>query len=205
MMEELMEKVIQGMEAGGFEVIRLRTAGEACQYILAHIPQGAVVGAGGSVSVRDTNALQELAARGHTVFSHTGAPPQEQPKIRRSAMGADVYLTSVNAVTKEGQMVLVDGTGNRVAAVAFGPKTVFFVVSHSKVVDGGINTAIARIKKVACPQNARRLGLKTSCALTGLCEGKDCADSMCRMTLVLDRAPKEREMRVLLVEEPLGY
>lgn len=201
----LMEKVIRGMEAGGFEVVPLRTAKEACQYLLAHIPRDAVVGAGGSVSVRDTNVLEELRARGNKVLSATGAPPQEQRAIRRAAMEADVYLTSANAITKQGQLVLVDGLANRVGAVAYGPKTVFFVVSHSKVVDGGINTAIARIKKVACPQNARRLGLTTSCAATGLCGGSTCADSMCRVTLVLDRVPREREMRVLLVEEALGY
>lgn len=204
-MEEILEKVVRGLEAGGFEVIPLRTGKEACQYLLSHIPQGAVVGAGGSVSVRDINVLQELAAKGCTVLTTAGASPQEQVRIREQSMKADVYLTSANAITKQGQLVLVDGMGNRVGAVAYGPKTVFFVVSHSKVVDGGINTAIARIKKIACPQNARRLGLKTGCALTGLCEGETCQDSMCRLTLVLDRVPRQREMRVLLVEEPLGY
>lgn len=204
-MEEILEKVVRGLEAGGFEVIPLRTGKEACQYLLSHIPQGAVVGAGGSVSVRDINVLEELAAKGCTVLTTAGAAPQEQARIREQSMKADVYLTSANAITKQGQLVLVDGMGNRVGAVAYGPKTVFFVVSHSKVVDGGINTAIARIKKIACPQNARRLGLKTGCALTGLCEGETCQDSMCRLTLVLDRVPRQREMRVLLVEEPLGY
>ena len=74
-------------------------------------------------------------------------------------------------------------------------------MSHSKVVDGGINTAIARIKKTACPQNARRLGLKTSCALTGKCSA-DCPQSMCRLTLVVDRPPRNRKVTVVLLRKP---
>ena len=119
-------------------------------------------------------------------------------------MEADVYLTSANAITSRDSWCwwTAWSTGGRGGLWA---QDRVFVVSHSKVVDGGINTAIARIKKVACPQNARRLGLTTSCAATGLCGGSTCADSMCRVTLVLDRVPREREMRVLLVEEALGY
>ncbi len=204
-MEELMEQVAKGLKAGGFEVVRLRTGEEACQYLLSHIAPEAKVGVGGSVSVKDTNVLSELAARGNTVLTSWGADPADVPRIRQESLCADVYLTSANAITKDGKLVLVDGIGNRVGAVCCGPKEVFFVVSHSKAADGGINAAIARIKKVACPQNARRIGLKTSCALTGTCDPVDCPDSMCRVTLVVERVPRGRAMTVLLVEEPLGY
>ena len=109
----------------------------------------------------------------------------------------------LSGYTGEG-LVLIDGAGNRAAAVCFGPEQVYFVISHSKVVDGGINTAIARIKKTACPPNARRQGLDTACARTGMC-GPDCHDSMCRLTLAVDRAPRGRKITVLFVEETLGY
>ena len=116
-----------------------------------------------------------------------------------------VYLSSANAVTRKGKLVLVDGSGNRVGAVCDGPEQVYFVSSHSKVGDGGINTAVARIKKTACPQNTRRLGIDTPCARTGNCGGDECENSICRLTLAVDRVPRNRHMTVIFVEEALGY
>lgn len=203
-MENLLNQAIAGMEKGGFEVVRLKTGAEACEYLTAHIAADKSVGVGGSMSVKEIGAIEALRDKGCTVHTHWGAPPEKGPEIRRNARQADVYLCSANAVTKTGQMVLVDGTGNRVGAVCDGPEQVYFVVSHSKLVDGGFTTAIARIKRVACPKNAQRLGLKTSCALNGTCAA-DCPDSMCRVSIVLDRVPRGRKMTVLLVEEPLGY
>ena len=108
-------------------------------------------------------------------------------------------------MTKTGELVFVDGKGNRVGAICDGPQNLYFVVSHSKVVDGGVNTAIARIKKVACPLNCRRLGLDTLCAREGRCAGEACDKSICRLTLVLDRVPNGRRVTVVFVEEALGY
>ncbi len=204
-MELTMQQVAEHMRERGFTVEELDTAAEAREYMLAHIAKGAKVGVGGSVSVRDTDILSALGENGCPVYSSWGAKPEDGPQIRSNSRTADVYLTSANAITSDGRLVLVDGIGNRVGAIADGPKEVFFVVSHSKVVDGGINTALARIKKTACPQNARRLNLNTPCAQTGNCLSKECEDSMCRVTLVLERVPRGRSITVLFVEEALGY
>lgn len=102
---------------------------------------------GGSVSVRDTGVLPALAQKGCKVYTSWGAKPEDVPMIRENSRRADVYLSSANAVTRTGKLVLVDGTGNRVGAICDGPEEVYFVISHSKVVDGGINTAVARIKR----------------------------------------------------------
>jgi len=112
---------------------------------------------------------------------------------------------SVNAVTKSGKLVMIDGRGNRVGAICDGPKEVYFVVSENKVVDGGIDAAIARIKKEAVPPNCRRLGLKTPCAETGKCGGKNCKDPSCRLTVVVDAVPRLRKMTVIFTEEKLGF
>jgi hypothetical protein len=150
--------------------------------------------------------LPALANRGCKVYTTWGAKPEDVPAIRENSRKAEVYLSSANAVTRNGSLVFIDGNCNRVGAILDGPKTVYFVVSHSKWVDGGINTAVARIKQTACPQNARRLGLQTPCALTGLCKPDDCGDAcMCRATVVLDLVPRGRAMTVLFVEEALGY
>ncbi len=204
-MDAAVQKAISGLESKGFRVILTDNAQQARETLLAHIPAQATVGVGGSVSVRDTGVLDALKARGQTVCDHWLAAPEERPAVLKGAMEADVYLTSCNALTSDGRPVLIDGTGNRVGAVAFGPKTVFFVVSLSKLVEGGINAAVARIKKVACPANARRLGLDTPCARTGACNAPICEQSMCRLTLTLDRVPTGRQMTVVLVQEALGY
>lgn len=204
-MDAVVQQAVKGMKKNGFEIIEVRTAAEACEALLASIPAGSSVGVGGSVSMREIGILPALEQEGCRVYTSWGAKPEDIPSIRLNSRNADVYLSSANAVTKTGKLVLVDGTGNRVGAICDGPHDVYFVISHSKIVDGGINTAVARIKKTACPQNARRLGLNTPCALTGACGGDECEDSMCRLTLAVDRVPRGRRMVVVLVEEALGY
>ena len=203
-MEAILEQALKGMRDNGFTVVELKTAQEACDYLLNAIPAQASVGMGGSMSVRDCGVSPQLRKRGNAVHSGKGATPEESAASRRAARDADCYLCSANAVTRTGKLVLVDGMGNRTGAICDGPKQLFFIISHSKVVDGGINTAIARIKQTACPQNARRLGLDTPCAKTGVCSPQ-CADSMCRVTLVVERVPRGRSLTVLFVEESLGY
>jgi hypothetical protein len=189
-MEQHLLSTLEGMRRHGFTVVPLETAAQARDYLLSHIPAGSGVGVGGSVSVRDIDVLPALAAQGCRVYTSWGAKPEEVPAIRENSRTADVYLASANAVTRNGARVFIDGNCNRGGAILDGPKTVYFVVSHSKWVDGGINTAVARIKQTACPQNARRLGLNTPCAATGLCKPDECGEaSMCRATVVLDRCP----------------
>lgn len=135
-MDEFLQQVVDNMRKNEFEVVELRTAQEACDYLNEHIDAGKTVGVGGSVSVRATGILEKLQEKGCTVYSHWGVPKKEVNPIRRKAIGADVYLCSANAVTRQGKLVLIDGAGNRAAAVCFGPEQVYFVISHSKVVDG---------------------------------------------------------------------
>jgi len=201
-----MKKLMERMRKNGFEVVELDTAGQAKDYLLGAIETGASVGVSGSVSVRQTGVLPALQEKGCEVISHWDVKPEEVYETRKRANAADVYLTSANAVTRHGELVLIDGAGNRVAAVAFGPKRLFFIISKSKVVDGGYRTAVARIKKVACPPNARRQGLDTPCGHTGICDPEACGDStMCRITMVVEKPPRGRKMTVVFVSENLGY
>ncbi len=201
-----MNKTLETMRKNGFEVVELKTAQEAKAYLLKDIPDGASVGVSGSASVRQTGVLPALKEKGCEVISHWDVPKEEVTATRKRANQADVYLTSANAVTKQGELVLIDGAGNRVSAIAFGPERLYFIISQSKVVDGGYGAAVARIKKVACPPNARRQNLDTPCAHTDVCDPDACGDScMCRMTLVLDRVPRGRKATVLFIEETLGY
>ena len=205
-MQESTLKVISQMRDRGFEVVPLETAQEVREFLLAHIPAGASVGVGGSMTIRELNVVPALREKGHQVSWHWDVPKEEGPAARAKARLADVYLASSNAVTQDGQLVNIDGTGNRVAAMFDGPKQVYLVISHSKLTDGGLNTAIARIKQQACPPNARRLSLDTPCAHTGICKPQSCGDDcMCHIIVTIARPPKGKTITILLVEETLGY
>ena len=205
-MEQKMQAALEGMQKHGFTVVELETAAQAKEYLLNAIPAGSSIGVGGSVSLRDIDVLPALSAKDCKVYTTWGANKQDVPMILENSRKADVYLSSANAVTKNGSLVFIDGNCNRVGAILDGPKTVYFVVSHSKWVDGGIKTAVARIKQTACPQNARRIGLSTPCAKTGFCKPDECSEGcMCNATVSLERVPRGRNMTVLFVEEALGY
>ena len=205
-MDQRLHTAVESMKKHGFTVVEVETAAQAKDYLLANIPQGSAVGVGGSVSVRETGVMEALAQNHCRVYHTWGAKKEDVPQIRECSRKADVYLTSANAITKTGSLVFIDGNCNRVGAILDGPATVYFVVSHSKWVDGGINTAVARIKQTACPQNARRIGLSTPCAVGGFCKPNDCDEGcMCSATVSLDRVPRGRRMTVILVEEALGY
>ena len=204
-MNALITRTVENLKKNGFSATEVQTAAQARQYLTDVIPASAQVGVGGSVSVRETGVLEALAEKGCTIHAHWGVSPEEIPVFTGRARKADVYLCSANAVTSTGKLVFIDGRGNRVGALCDGPRDVYFIISHSKSVDGGLEAAIARIKQVACPQNARRLGLSTPCALTGSCRVNECEKTSCCMTLMLDHAPHIRRMTVVLVEEKLGY
>ncbi len=202
-MNELLDRTAGALRRNGFAVEIFATAREAADYVLSQVAEGETVGIGGSMTIRALGVGEKLRDAGHTVYWHWFTPGD--PETLRSANRADVYLASSNAVTSQGQLVNIDRTGNRVAAMIYGPKRVYLVCGSNKLVDGGVPAAIARIKEVACPQNARRLGEQTSCALQGRCDAANCEKSMCNATAVLAHPTGGHPMTVILVEEEIGY
>ena len=192
------------LEKKGYTVHILESAEAVKVYLLETISPTATVGIGGSITVRQTGVDQALTQRGNPVHWHWTAEPGEVAQARYLANGAQVYLTSTNAITAKGQLVNIDGFGNRVAAMAYGPGKVFVIVGQNKLCPD-LESAMERVKQVACPQNARRLGLDTPCAHTGKCV--DCASPQrfCNATLILDRCPGSHPIEILLVSDDLGY
>lgn len=193
------------LAARGFEPHVFESAKDAAAFVLDLAPEGALVAFGGSTTCKDLGLADSLRAKGHEVLWHWEAPADQKAAVLARAMHADLYLASANALTESGVIVQIDGTGNRVAAQTFGPKTVCLIVGKNKLVSGGYSQAVARIKSVACPKNARRLGLDTPCAATGKCNSSECKRSMCSVTAAFERAPGGRRFLVLLVNEDLGY
>ncbi|MGB6369992.1 MAG: lactate utilization protein [Atribacterota bacterium] len=197
---------LTALKANGFEVIYADNAREALGKVMFLIPKEAKVGIGGSVTVRDIGLVEAIEKQGNTIFMDWGKPLElkEKLKVRKEALTSDVYLTSSNAITLQGQLVNIDGTGNRVSAIIFGPKKVIIVAGANKLVDT-LDEAFARIRNIAGPLNGKRLNLKTPCALTGKCTDCNSPDRMCKITVILEKKPDLSDITIVLVGENLGY
>lgn len=201
-MTDLMTTVSAALTRRGFTVHHAATKAEAAQLVLSLIPTNASVGAGGSTTIRELGLADVLRSAGHAVHWHW---LEEGPAAFPAAREADVYLCSANAVTRDGQLVNIDGTGNRVAAMIHGPKQVIAVVGVNKLVDGGYPQALARIKREACPPNAQRLNLPFPCGVTGRCDPEACNGGMCNVITIQEHPTGKRPYVVVLVDEALGY
>ncbi len=173
--------------------------------ISAMVSNNSTVGIGGSVTVQELDLENLLLNKDCIVFWHWhGTNQEEQDAIRRKAMNADVYICSSNALTHDGKLVNIDGTGNRVGAMVFGPRRVIMIVGVNKLTKN-LDTAIERIKTKACPPNARRLKKKTPCAETDQCHDCSSPQRMCNVTSIIEGKPGSIDMNVLIVGEELGY
>ena len=160
------------------------------------------------MTLAESGILDALRAKSdiHLIDRNNAKTPEETKQMYRDAFSADTYFMSTNAITLDGELINIDGNGNRTAAMYQGPKRVILIVGQQKLVDGGLNTAIARIKQHACPANAKRLKLNTPCAHTGVCNAMECGDDcMCRIVTMMEHPVHGREVTVILVEEAIGY
>jgi hypothetical protein len=190
----------------GFNPVILNTADTIKDFICKTIPVEATVGLGGSVTLRETGIDVLLKSRGNTVFDHwdSSKSSAENLDARRKQLTSDFFLTSINAVTIDGELVNIDGAGNRVAAMIFGPKHVIAIVGYNKIT-GSIDEAIWRTKNIASAKNCKRLGLNTPCAKTGFCLDCKPSVSICRITTIIDYKPMLTEFTIILTPLDLGY
>ena len=206
-MDNRLEETAAALRRRGFTAECFATGAEAAARVMELAADARSVGFGGSMTVAALGLPEALAAAGKEIWRH-GDPkwsPAEKMDVMRRELTCDLFLTSANALTADGRLVNIDGNGNRVAASIFGPKRVVFVVGRNKIVDGGIDAAIDRIKREACPPNCRRLNKKTPCAATGICADCSSPDRICSVTVVMDRRPSRTDIQVFLVDENLGY
>lgn len=204
-MMEMLEKTAAALRRRHFEAAVFATAQEAAAFILSELPDRASVAFGGSATCQQMGLAPLLRENGHHVLWHWEVAPAERPALLHQAMNAQVYICSANALTQDGLIVQIDGNGNRVAAMCYGPSTVYVIVGRNKLVSGGYTQAVKRIKEVTCPLNARRQGLKTPCAENGACNPAKCPSPMCHIFASFNLAPGGKTTKVLLVDEDLGY
>jgi len=197
---------LTALKANGFEAIYADNSKEALDKVMFLIPKEAKVGIGGSVTARDIGLVEAIEKQNNIIFMdwEKTLELKEKLKVGKAALTSDVYLTSSNAITLQGQLVNIDGTGNRVSAMIFGPKKVIIVAGANKLVDT-LDEAFARIRNIAGPLNGKRLNLKTPCALTGKCTDCNSPDRMCNVTVILEKKPDLSDITIVLVGENLGY
>ena len=200
---ERYDEFVKALEKRRFIVHSAANAAEAKEIGLSLIGDHSV-GFGGSVTVTELGLYEALQNNGNAVFWHWKADDRRKAQV--GAAHADWFVCSTNAITRDGRLVNIDGTGNRVAGMFAGPKKVILFIGKNKLVEGGLDDAIARIKREACPPNARRLGLATPCALTGKCVDCASAQRMCKVTSVIEYPPNLlSELHLVLIDENLGY
>ena len=190
-------KLQKNLEERGFTVTRFDTAAQAADYLDAAL-DGKTIGIGGSVTIQEMGLAERLREHAQVLWHWAGSTTQD-------AAGAQVYLTSVNGAAETGELINIDGTGNRVASGLFGHEKVYFVVGRNKVAPD-YDAALWRARNIAAPKNAQRLGRNTPCAAKGdRCYDCKSPERICRALVVYWEKPGSMDMEVVLVDEDLGY
>ena len=188
-METLVSDTLRALGERGFNTHYFESASSMRDFVLEMVPPKASVGFGGSVTTEELGLYEALRERGCAVHFHWKEPRENRTAVFEAARKADVYIMSSNAVSADGALLNIDGNGNRVGSLVDGPKTVFILLGVNKLAQSRAE-AFKRVKTVACPSNARRLGLDTPCARTGTCTDCRSPQRMCN-SIVWTEAPRK--------------
>ncbi len=215
-MDDKIKRVIAGLEKNRMHAYYAETPAEAAKYVERLLNGGDSVACGGSVTLEQCG-ITEILRSGKYDFADRALAetPDEKRECYLRAFDADAYLTSCNAVTEDGCLYNVDGNANRIAAIAFGPRRVIAVAGKNKIVPD-ISAAVRRVKEIAAPKNAVRLGLDTPCAASGKCVsaadggadfagGCRCDARICSSYLITGMQRDADRIHVILVNAELGY
>lgn len=201
-----LERTALALEKANMQAFIAPDAQKVCEIIKELLPKGASVTVGGSMTLFEAGVIDLLKSGDYDYADRyrEGIEPHEIAKIYRDAFSAEFYIASTNALTENGELVNVDGNSNRVAAIGFGPKNVIVVCGANKIVKD-INEAVSRIKAIAAPSNVNRLDCKTPCAQTGKCENCHSPNCICCTWTVHRHSRIKNRIKVVLVEQSLGY
>lgn len=213
--EGRLNKVSKALAKNGFTPHIAATAADAKDIVLGDIitelaneNSARSASFGGSMTLVNTGIHEGV--KSHPLLEEvldtydTTGPRFEVLALRRKALLVDIFLTSTNALTMDGKLVNLDGTGNRVAALAYGPKHIIIVTGRNKIVDS-LDDAMHRVKHYAAPINAIRLGRKTPCVQTLRCENCSSPDRICNTWTITEKSWPKGRIHVVLVNEDLGY
>ena len=194
----------QNLESKGYKVSVFENKEAATEYLKDEIKQK-TVGFGGSVTINEMNLYDALSPE-NTVYWHNKKQENLSVKeTRLQAARADIYISSANGISEDGQIINIDGTGNRVAAISYGPEKIYLVIGENKVAPD-FEKALYRARNIAAPLNAKRLGCNTPCAKNAdKCYDCNSPDRICKNLSVLWQKPIGAEYEIILINESLGY
>jgi L-lactate utilization protein LutB len=204
--ERLAQTIIKNLKRRHIEGFYCATAEEAVKKVSELIEDGSSVTWGGTMTVRDLGIPQYLKDRGtlEVLDRDLVETPEEKQEMYLRAFSTDVYLSSANAISEDGVIVNIDGNGNRVAAITWGPKKVIFVIGLNKVAQT-VEAALARARSTASPINAQRFDINTPCRIDGTCHNCNSPESICSYVHFLRNSRNKGRHVVVLVGEDLGY
>lgn len=199
------ERIIKGLESRNMEGYYVNTKEEALAKALELIPEGSKVTWGGSVTIEEIGLKKTMCEGNYIEFNRDAAKnPEEKRAMELAAYDCDFFLTSANAITEDGVIVNIDGLANRVSAISFGPRNVLMIVGMNKVAKD-VENAVSRAQNEAAPINAQRFNPDTPCMKTGTCFDCKVPDTICCQYLITRYSKISKRIKVILVNEELGF
>ena len=198
------EKLITNLKNRHFEAYYCDTKEEALSKALALIPEGASVGWGGAMSAGQIGLQDAIRAGNYCEIDRESCTSaEEKEKASRDCLSADYFITGANALSMDGQMVNIDGNGNRVAAIVYGPKFIIVIAGMNKV-EQTLEQAVIRARTVAAPMNQQRFLLNNPCTRTGSCEDCKSETCICNQILITRHCRPAGRIKFVIVGEDLG-
>ena len=199
------EGIIKNLEKRGMESYFFEDSASCVEAVKKMLPEGSVISWGGSESIKESGIMDMLQAGNYQLINRMAAKtPEEGRELYAKTVLADYYFMSTNALTLDGELVNIDGNGNRVACLIHGPSNIMIIAGMNKIVPS-VNTAVDRVRNMASPPNAKRLNRQTPCNFTGRCGDCLSPDCMCNQIVITRRSGRPGRIKVFLVAEELGY
>lgn len=203
--EKRAQVLLKNLRSRHFEAYYCADREEALAKALELIPKGASVGWGGALSAQQIGLMDALNAREYNAIDRDkAATPAEREQAMKKCLLADVFVTGANALSLDGQMVNIDGNGNRVAPIVYGPDSVVVIAGMNKVVDS-LEDAVRRARTVAAPMNKQRFPLQTPCEITGTCADCKSDGCICNQMLITRNCKPAGRIKFVIVGEELGF
>lgn len=199
------ERTVKSLESNFFDAASFSDRNALLDKVLSYVKPKMKIGFGGSITLRSLGIVDRLAGEDVILLDHwkPGLSREEINDIRFKQLTCDLFLSSANAITERGEIINVDGNGNRTNSTTYGPKKVIIIAGYNKIVPD-INAGLERVKNVAAPMNAKRLNLSLPCAETGRCHDCRTEARICRIISIMQRKPGGTDVSVYLINEDLG-
>jgi len=205
MSNEIIDMLIENLRTRNIEGLYFRTFEEAKEQILDLIPTSAAVGIGNSVTLKNMNIANALIERGNTVFDKTKAKNEKESEmLKKKSLLTDWYISGTNGISIDGHIVNMDHSGNRVAAMIYGPDNIIIVIGKNKIMNS-LEEAIYRVRNISAPMNARRAGLNPPCVSTNKCIDCKSKERVCNNLVIIEGQSDEKRMKILIVDEEEGF